>query len=189
MDRDRAAHEVDAVTSRRQLENQVLESDGVVVAYYPFMLTGKHQLQLEARQFDESAFGLGWSDREAPIEVCDEMLLEITIGRRIIGDAMVPELLRQPALNGAEGTLATAAGLWRERQDLMDAEGAQGLAHLTVLLVGHFAGPLAVAEMTAAVSVKLGEAAVVAYHRLQGGEGPGGAFLGEETRVQNAAVG
>jgi hypothetical protein len=44
----------------------------------------------------------------------------------------------------------------------MDAKGAQGPAHLTVLLVSHFARPLSVAEVTAAVSVKLGEAAVVA---------------------------
>ncbi len=71
----------------------------------------------------------------------------------------------------------------------MDAERAQGLADLAVLLIGHFAGPLAVAEMAATIGVELAETAVVAYHRLQGGEGRGGTFLREEPGVQHAAVG
>ena len=48
---------------------------------------------------------------------------------------------------------------------------------------------LGVTKMAAAVGVELAEPAIIAPHRLQGGEGRGGAFLGKEARVQNAAVG
>ena len=75
------------------------------------MFARQHQLQLEAGQFDERAFGLGRLDREATIKVGDEVLLEIAVSRVVIGNAMMPEFLRQPPLDGAEGTLAAAAGL------------------------------------------------------------------------------
>jgi hypothetical protein len=99
------------------------------------------------------------------------------------------EFLQQPSLDVAEGALAAAAGLRRTGQYLTDAERAQGLADLAVLLVGHFAGPLVVTEMAAAIGVELAEAAVVAHHRLQSGEGRGGTLLREEPGVQDAAVG
>jgi hypothetical protein len=71
----------------------------------------------------------------------------------------------------------------------MDAERAQCLADLAVLLVGHLAGSRAVAEMTAAVSIKLDATAIVAQHRLERSESRGGAFLEQEARVQDAAIG
>ena len=58
-----------------------------------------------------------------------------------------------------------------------------------VLLVSHFAGPLAAAEMAGAVSVELAETAVVAHHRFQGCEGRTSTFLRKEPGVQHAAVG
>jgi len=54
----------------------------------------------------------------------------------------VSEFLRQPSLNGAEGTLATSAGLRGAGQHLLDAERAQGLADLAMLFVSHLAGSL-----------------------------------------------
>jgi len=111
MHRHRAAYEMDPLAARGQLENQVFESDGVVVAHDPLVLARQHQLQLDARQFDERAFGLGRLDREAPIEVGDEVLLEIAVSGVVIGNAIMPEFLRQPPLDGAEGRLAAAASL------------------------------------------------------------------------------
>ena len=53
MDRHWATHEMDPLAGCGQLEDQVFESDGVVVTHYPLMFTRQHQLQLDARQFDE----------------------------------------------------------------------------------------------------------------------------------------
>ena len=106
-----AAYEMDAVAGGGQLQDQIFEGDRVVVADGALMFARQYQLQLDSRQFDELAFGLGRLDREAAIEVGDEVLLEIAIGRRVIGNAVMPEFLRQPSLDGAEGTLAAAAGL------------------------------------------------------------------------------
>src|SRR6201987_2367687 len=183
------AYEVDPVAGGWQLENQVFEGNGVVVADNPLVLARQHQLQLDARQFDEGAFRLGRFNREAAIEVGDELLLQVAVGRAIIGNALMPELLWQAPLDGAEGTLAAAAGLRRTGQDLLDPECAQGLAPLAVLFLVHFAGRSALAEVAAAVGVELTETAVVAQHRFQRGEGRSGALLGQEEGVQDAAVG
>ena len=75
------------------------------------MFARQHQLQLDPCQFDERAFGLGRLDREAAIEVGDEVLLEIAVSSVVIGNAVMPEFLRQPPLDGAAGPLAAAAGL------------------------------------------------------------------------------
>jgi hypothetical protein len=83
-----------SVTSFSALgQNHVFESDGIIVAHDAFMLARQHQFQLDARQFDERAFRLRGRDREAPIEIGDEMLFEVAIGRRIIGDRVMPEFL------------------------------------------------------------------------------------------------
>ena len=171
MHRHRAAYEVCAVAGLRQLENQVFESNGVVVTHYPLMFARQHQLQFDPGQLGESAFLLRRLDSEAAIEVGDEVLLQIAVGSGVIGDAVMPEFLRQPPLDGAEGALAAAAGLRRTGQDLVDAERAQGLADLAVLLVGHFTGWPALAEMAAAIGIELAETAVVAHHRFQSREG------------------
>jgi hypothetical protein len=96
MDPHRATHEMDPQLGSGQLENQVFESDGIVVTHYPLMFARQHQLQLAPRQFDERAFGLGRLDCEAAIEVGDEVLLEIVVSRGVIVNAMRPEFLRQP---------------------------------------------------------------------------------------------
>src|SRR5438445_6942021 len=70
------------------------------------MFARQHQLQLDARQLDEGAFGLGWRDGEAAIEVADEVLGEIAVSGGVIGNAVMPEFLRQAPLEGAEGALA-----------------------------------------------------------------------------------
>jgi hypothetical protein len=76
----RTAHEMSPLFGGRQLQDQVLEGHGVVVAHHPRMLRGEHQLQLDAGQLDEGAFLVRRLDREAAIEVRDEDLLEIAIG-------------------------------------------------------------------------------------------------------------
>src|SRR5215813_1609154 len=99
------------------------------------------------------------------------------------------EFLRQASLNGAKGALAAPAGLRRAGQDLADAQGAQGLAHLTALLLGQLTGRAVLAEVAGPVGVEFAKTAVIAHHRLQRSKGRGGPLLGEETSVQNAAVG
>src|SRR2546429_5757988 len=102
MNRYRAAHEMDPLAGCGQLENQVFESDGVVVAHHPLMFARQHQLQLDARQFDERAFGLGRLDREAAIEVGVEALLEIAVARLVIVNAVLPAFLwHQPPVCAA----------------------------------------------------------------------------------------
>ena len=73
------------------MKNQVFEGDGVVVADYPLMSARQHQFQLDARQLDERALGLSGLDREAAIEVGDEVLFEIAIAGGVIGNAVVSE--------------------------------------------------------------------------------------------------
>jgi hypothetical protein len=58
------------------------------------MLARQYQLQLDPGKFDEGAFRLRGRDREAAIEVGDEVLVEVAIGRGLIGYAVVPEFLR-----------------------------------------------------------------------------------------------
>ena len=69
--------------------------------HYPFVFARQHQLQFDAGQFDERAVGLGGA--EAAIEIGNEVLLEIVIGRAVIGSAVMAEFLRQPSLDGAKG--------------------------------------------------------------------------------------
>ena len=69
MDRHWAAHAMDALRGRRQLEHQVFEGDGVVVAHDPFMFARPHQLQLDPAQFGQRAVRLRRLDRKAPIAV------------------------------------------------------------------------------------------------------------------------
>jgi hypothetical protein len=110
----RAAHEVNALASRRQLENQVFEGDGVVVAHHPLMLARQYQLQLDAAQFNEGAFRLGWLYHEAAVEIRDKVLLQVTVGGFVIGDPIVPELLRQSPLNGVPKARSLRPRAWGE---------------------------------------------------------------------------
>jgi hypothetical protein len=64
------------------------------------------------------------------MEVGDEVLLEITIRLGVIGNAMMPEFVRQPSLDGAEGGLAVAASLRWKRQDLVDPQSPTNPSHV-----------------------------------------------------------
>ena len=94
MDRHRAAYEMYSLAGRGQLQHQVFEGDGVVVAHDPFMSARQQQLQFDPGQFDESAFRLGRLGGETPIEVGDESLLEIIICCGVVANPVKPELLR-----------------------------------------------------------------------------------------------
>lgn len=65
VDEDRAAGEVDAVASGRQLELELLEDDGVVVADDALVLGGEKQLEVDAGEGREGSFGLCRGDGEA----------------------------------------------------------------------------------------------------------------------------
>jgi hypothetical protein len=80
MHRHRAAHEVGPISARRQLQDQVEEQHGVVVAHHSLMSARQQQLQFDPGQLGESAFLLRRLDGEAAIEVRDEDLLEVAIG-------------------------------------------------------------------------------------------------------------
>ena len=94
----------------------------VVVAHHPFLARGQHQFQLDSGQLDEGAFLLRRLDRKAAIEVGDEELLQVAIGRLVVGDLIYPQLLGQAPLDGPERTLAAAAGLRGTGQDLANAQ-------------------------------------------------------------------
>src|SRR5208282_6228809 len=97
---------------------------------------------------------------------------------------------RQAPLDGAEGALAAATGLGRAGQNLADAEGAQGLTDLAVLLSGRtFTDLIGTAEVAAAIGIELAEAAEAAQHRFQRGEGRGRALLLEAAGVEHATIG
>ena len=72
MDRHRAAHEVGPISARRQLQDQVVEQHGVVIAYHSLMSARQQQLQFDPGQLGESAFLVRRLDGEAAIEVRDE---------------------------------------------------------------------------------------------------------------------
>jgi len=94
MDEYRTAHEMYSLASGGQLQHQVFESDGVVVAHDPFMSARQQQLQFDPGQFDEGAFRLGRLGGDTPIEVGDESLLEIIICCGVVANPVKPELLR-----------------------------------------------------------------------------------------------
>ncbi len=94
MDRHGAAHEMGPISARRQLQDQVVEQHGVVIAYHPRMPARQHQLQFDPGQLGESAFLLCRLDGEAAIEVRDEDRLEVAIGDGVIGAAVMPEFLQ-----------------------------------------------------------------------------------------------
>ena len=58
-----------------------------------------------------------------------------------------------------------------------------------MLLVGQLAGWPALAEVAATVGVEFAKTTIIAHDRFQGSEGRGGALLGEEASVQDAAIG
>jgi len=74
------------------------------------------------------------------LEISDEVLPEVAVGRGIIGNAVMPAFLRQPPLDGAVGRSRRPRALRRAGQDLLDAERTQGLADLAMLFVGYWPG-------------------------------------------------
>jgi hypothetical protein len=81
------------ISARRQLQDQVVEQHGVVIADHSLVSARQQQLQFDPGQLGESAFLLRRFDREAAIEVGDEVLLQIGVGSVVIGDAVMPEFL------------------------------------------------------------------------------------------------
>jgi len=154
MDGHRAAYEMRALAGGGQLRDEVIEEDRVVVAHDALMPAGEHQVQFDAIQFDKRALRLRGLNREAAIG--DEVLLQVAVGLGIVGDSIEPQFLRQPALDGAKGALAAAAGLRRAGQDLADTERTKCLADLAILLgVRSRSGIPGGAEMAAPVGVQL----------------------------------
>src|SRR6266481_4620531 len=72
MHQDRAAGVVHPFWRRRQLQEEPLEDDGVVLLHDALMLGRDHELQIEASECAEGGATLPRMDGEAAVEVADE---------------------------------------------------------------------------------------------------------------------
>ena len=81
------------------------------------MLTRRHQFQLDGPVSRKALSGSADSIKAA-VEVGDEVLLEMTIASHVVGNSVVPALLRQPGLDGTRGAPVTTAGLGERQEDL-----------------------------------------------------------------------
>lgn len=190
VDEDPAADKVGTDGTARQLQHTPVVVDGVVVLDLTPVLAGEHEPQVEASQRHERGVGLGRRDGEATIEVGNEVVVQVLIGGGVRADLRDAELLRQASLHGAEGALAAAPRFGRAGEDVPDAERRQRAAHLPMLLgIGGGAGDAGAPEMTAAVGVELGEAAMARQYGVEAGERRRRALLRHEARIQDPPVG
>src|SRR5439155_27331857 len=128
--------------------------------------------------------------REAAVEVGDERRGEIRVGRSVVRDPGDAELLGKAALERPEVPLTATAGFRRAGADVPDAEGLEGTGNLRVVgVVGRPARCGRAAEVTAAVRVELGGAAVRAEHVVEGVERRGRTLLWPAPAVEPAAGG
>ena len=94
----------------------------------------------------------------------------------------------QPPLQGAECALASTTSLRRVGPDLADAQRLECARHRALLnLIGTIFGNLCIAEVAAAVGVKLAESTVTAQDVLESIERRDHALLLEKARVENLA--
>ena len=88
------------------------------------------------------------------------------VGGLDLGDADQRQLLDQPVLQGAEGTLRATPGLRRVGGDVLDAELVQGAPDLAApILVDLAAGLGGVEVVAAAVGIQRAGQAVLGKHR------------------------
>ena len=116
---DGTADEVQTGGCRTELKDQVSEGHGVVVSHDAIVLDGEQKREIHAfGNRRESALALGGRYREAAVEVGDEDVLEIAVGLGVSSDAVKPQLLREPTLDGAESAFASAPSLWGASTDV-----------------------------------------------------------------------
>src|ERR1700719_3309380 len=130
MDANLGFDEVRAKPAGRDLQPQALEGHGVVISDNALFLDAQHVLPLREPNRNESAPGLGSSNRETSVVRGQENICDEAVCRFHIGDAGQREFLWQPILKRAEHALAAPARLRRIGGNMLDAELRQPPSHL-----------------------------------------------------------
>jgi hypothetical protein len=102
-----------AVALLGDLQGVPAPTDAVVAADLSVVANAEDVVERPAGIGDEGGSGLGRGDGEAGIVVGDEALLEVAIGDGDGGDAGQAQFGGQAALQGSEGALDAALGVWK----------------------------------------------------------------------------
>src|SRR5579863_1965858 len=137
-DLDGRLDEVAAQRARLDLQPELLEEDGVVVADDTVLLAAEDLAERAAGPGHEGAAGLARLDGEALIVRRQVGLGDEPVGRLDGVDAGVGELLGQAALEGAEHALRAPACLGRIGGDMADAELSERPPDLGGPFLGYF---------------------------------------------------
>lgn len=129
-DLDLGLDEVRPQRAGRDLQPVAMEDDGVVVADPARLLDAENLAQLGFVDGNEGAARLLCRHGEAGVPAGEETIFEKAIGGLDAVDAGQRQFLRQPVLQRPEGAFGAAAGLRRERCDVLDAELCQRPADL-----------------------------------------------------------
>ena len=106
----------------RNLQDQILEADGVVLVDRPLTLDGEDQIQVAVPAGDKSAAFLRRRYLEALIELGDVLFTQKAIGLPDGAQAAQPQLLRESSLPGTEVTLSAPSCLGRVGRDHLHAQ-------------------------------------------------------------------
>src|SRR5574338_9224 len=178
---DARIHEVRTQRTGLDLQTQLAEDDGVVVADDALLLMAQDLDQIAACPRHEGAAGLGRRHREAPVVHRQVDLAEKPVGRLDRRDAGVGKLLHQAILQGPEHPLGAAARLRRIGGNVADAELRQRAADLgEPALVDRLASLGGMEVMAAAIAVERTEQAMAADHLGKAAEARCRAFLIDE---------
>ena len=108
VNQDRTAREVSPFSAFGDLEHEVVEEHGVVVADDALVLRRDEELEIDAADRGEGALWLTGPNGEPSIEVSLEGAFEKDVGIRVVVNGREAKLLGQAALDRLEGPLAAS---------------------------------------------------------------------------------
>ena len=106
------------------LEDDLIEGDGVIAAHDPLLFVTEDLLQIVRADGDEGTGRIRRRPAKRAVVVGDEALGQVAIGGRHRANARDPQLVDQAALQGAVGALAAPARLGGVPENMLDAEAA-----------------------------------------------------------------
>src|SRR5712671_5872781 len=164
----RAASQAGSPTYRFNLQAEVLKADRVVPVHRALELQREDQIQIPAAPGYKGAARLRRPHLEAAVELGHVALLQKYIRRLPCRDSRQPQLLRQPALPGAETALAAPSCLRRVSRNHLYPQFAQRSSHLRQSMRIHFPAHLRrQPEMAPPIAVQCAEHALALDHFLQ----------------------
>lgn len=132
VDRDAALGKRDTQLGGFDLEDEVLEADGIVIIDSAFSVDGKDQVQIEMRRKgDKGRAGLFGFDLELAVEVREEDFLDETVGSFFSFNSVETEFIGKPALKGFIHAFRAASGLGRISWNGTNAKAGKGPADLS----------------------------------------------------------